>query len=104
MNFDRYTTKAQEAVARGQTLALEYGHSQIEPVHLAVALTEQKDGVVPEVIAKIGARPAVVLSDLMAMLENKPRVSGSNAQPTISRLLLEIFNRAEKQASQMKEE
>ncbi|KXK14153.1 MAG: chaperone ClpB [Chloroflexi bacterium OLB15] len=104
MNFDRYTTKAQEAVARGQTLALEYGHSQIEPVHLAVALTEQKDGVVPEVIAKIGARPAVVLSDLMAMLENKPRVSGSNAQPTISRLLLEIFNRAEKQASQMKDE
>ncbi len=104
MNFDRYTTKAQEAVARSQTLALEYGHSQIEPVHLAVALTEQKDGVVPEVIAKIGARPAVVLADLMAMLENKPRVSGSNAQPTLSRQLLEAFNRAEKQASQMKDE
>ncbi len=104
MNFDRYTTKAQEAVARSQTLALEYGHSQIEPVHLAVALNEQKAGVVPEVIAKIGARPAVVLSDLMAMLENKPRVSGSNAQPTISRPLLDIFNRAEKQAAQMKDE
>ncbi|MBE2182263.1 MAG: ATP-dependent chaperone ClpB [Anaerolineae bacterium] len=104
MNFDRYTTKAQEAVARSQTLALEYGHSQIEPVHLAVALNEQKAGVVPEVIAKIGARPAVVLSDLMVMLETKPRVSGSNAQPTISRPLLEIFNRAEKQAAQMKDE
>jgi ATP-dependent Clp protease ATP-binding subunit ClpB len=104
MNLDRYTTKAQEAIVRGQTLALEYGHSQLEPLHVAIGLMEQKEGVAPEVVAKIGGRPAVVLSDLLAALNSKPRVSGSNAQPTVSRALLDVFNRAEKQASKMTDE
>jgi ATP-dependent Clp protease ATP-binding subunit ClpB len=104
MNLDRYTTKAQESIVRAQTLALEYGHTQVEPLHVAIGLMEQKDGVAPEVIAKIGGRPAVVQADLNRALQNKPRVSGSNAQPTVSRALLETFNRAESQASQMKDE
>ncbi|MBW4438265.1 MAG: ATP-dependent chaperone ClpB [Pleurocapsa minor GSE-CHR-MK-17-07R] len=104
MNFERYTTKAQEAVVRGQGLAVEYGHSQLEPIHLAIGLVEQKDGVVPDVIAKVGARPAVVLAELMAMLNNRARVSGSNMQPSLSRAVMEVLGRAEKQAASMTDE
>jgi ATP-dependent Clp protease ATP-binding subunit ClpB len=104
MNFERYTTKAQEAVVRGQSLAVEYGHSQLDPVHLAVGLVEQKDGVVPDVIAKAGARPAVVLAELMNLLNSRARVSGSNMQPSLSRAVMEVLNRAEKQAASMTDE
>jgi ATP-dependent Clp protease ATP-binding subunit ClpB len=104
MNLDRYTNKAQEAVVRAQQIAVEYGHSQIEPIHAAVALVEQKDGVAPEVISKIGPRPQVVLADLKRVLDSRPRVTGSNAQPTISRVMMETFTRAERQAQNMRDE
>ena len=64
MDLKRYTKKAQEALFGSQTLATEFGHSQIEPLHILIALMQQADGVVPEVIAKIGARPQALQAEL----------------------------------------
>jgi ATP-dependent Clp protease ATP-binding subunit ClpB len=80
MNLDRYTNKAQEALLKANSLATDYGHGSIEPVHILHALVAQQEGVAPEVIAKIGGRPAALLSDLERMLDNLPHVSGSNVQ------------------------
>jgi hypothetical protein len=55
MNMEKFTLKAQEAVQAVQTLAQQRDHGQIENAHLLLALLEQKDGVVPAVIEKIGA-------------------------------------------------
>ena len=40
MNFNKYTEKAQEAVAAAQRLAEQSNHAQVEPEHLLVALVE----------------------------------------------------------------
>ena len=63
-----------------------YNHSQIEPEHLLLALLQQDDGVVPEVITPgRGAIPAgVVQSQLEAELARRPKVYGSNVQPGVS--------------------
>jgi hypothetical protein len=63
-------------------------------LHVPIALVGQSDGVVPEVIAKIGARPQTVQSELQQMLADRPRTYGSNAQ-LLSRAAM-MFSRAEK--------
>ena len=98
MDLKRYTNKAQEALLGAQNLAAEYGHSEIEPLHVLVALMRQVDGVVPEVVAKIGGRPQALLSEIEEQLENRPRVSGGNTQIGIGRALQQVLNQAEKEA------
>ena len=55
MNINKYTEKAQEAVLAAQRLAEQSSHAQIEPEHLLVTLVEQREGIVPEVLRKMGA-------------------------------------------------
>ena len=61
MDLNRFTTRAQESVAAAQRLAADSGHAEIETLHLLHALVAQQQGVVPEIIAKIGGRPQAVL-------------------------------------------
>ena len=61
MDLNRYTNKAQEALLKSQSLATEHNHTSIEPAHILTGLLSQPDGVVPEVISKIGGRPAALL-------------------------------------------
>ena len=42
MNFEKLTIKAQEALAKAQATASEYGHQSIEDFHLMDALLEQE--------------------------------------------------------------
>ncbi len=101
MDLKRYTNKAQEALVGAQALANEFGHSQIEPLHILTALMQQDEGVVPEVVAKIGGRPANLQQELEQMLQSRPSVSGSNVDPTLSRDLVQTLNKAEAEAKKM---
>ncbi len=103
-DFDKYTNKAQEAILKAQTLAAERGHTAIEPLHLLVALIQQKDGVVPETIAKIGARVPQVIAEFEQMLNERPRSYGSNMKPNLGRAGVEALNRAEAEAGTMKDD
>jgi ATP-dependent Clp protease ATP-binding subunit ClpB len=103
-DFDKYTNKAQDAVVKAQALATERGHTAVEPLHLLTALVAQKDGVVPETVAKIGARPAQVLTELEQMLNSRPRSQGSNVRPNLNRAGVETLNRAEAEANTMKDD
>jgi ATP-dependent Clp protease ATP-binding subunit ClpB len=104
MDLKRYTNRAQEALLGAQSLAVEYGHTQIEPLHILIALMQQSDGVVPEVVSKIGGRPAVLLAELEQILNDRPRVSGGNAQIGLGRDAQNVLNHAEKEANRMKDD
>ncbi len=104
MDLKRYTNRAQEALLGAQNLVTEYGHSQVDPLHILIALMSQSEGVVPEVVAKIGARPANLLTELENMLDSRPRVSGSNVQVGLSRAGVNVLTRAEKEAAKMKDD
>ncbi len=84
MRLDKFTQRGQEAILAAQELAQTYNHSQIEPEHLLLALLQQPDGVVPEVITQAGANPQVVQAQLEADLARRPKVYGGNAQPGVS--------------------
>ncbi len=104
MDFNQYTNKAREALLRAQTNANDLGHSSVEPIHILGALVGQKDGVVPQVISKIGARPAALLSEIEDQVTNRPRAYGSNVKATLNRAALDVLTQAEREAEKMKDE
>ena len=102
MDLNRYTQKAQEAILAAQNLAEEYHHSQIEPEHLLLALLRQSDGVVPQVIGKLGGNPATLAAAVERDLGQKPQVYGATTQTGLSRALADLLKGAEKAAREMR--
>ena len=104
IRWDKFTVKAQEAVQRANSLASDHGNPELMPVHLLAALVEDKEGIVPPVLEKIGIGPQAVLHDAYAVIEGLPKVSGSAAQATISNAVNQLLELAFKEASNFKDE
>ena len=104
IRWDKFTVKAQEAVQRASELASEHGNPELMPVHLLAALMEDKAGIVPPILEKIGIGPQAVRNDLYRELEKLPKVSGEAAQPTISNAANKLLDQAFKEASNFKDE
>jgi ATP-dependent Clp protease ATP-binding subunit ClpB len=103
MNLNKYTEKAQEAVLTAQRLASESSHAQIEPEHLLVALVEQREGVVPEVLRKIGVDPAQIARGGRELLAKIPQAYGGS-EPGLSPRLRAVADFAQKEAERLKDE
>ncbi|MFW6184922.1 MAG: Clp protease N-terminal domain-containing protein, partial [Chloroflexota bacterium] len=104
MNLNKFTQKAQEAVLAAQTLAEEKNHSQIEAVHLLAALLRQSEGVVPQIVNRIGASRSELSERVQQALDQLPRAVGAATQVGLSRELANIVREAEREADQMRDE
>src|SRR6266566_493107 len=105
IRWDKFTVKAQEAVQRGSTLASEHGNPEFMPVHLLAALLEDREGIVPPVLEKIGISAQTVLRDAYQEIERLPKVSGGDAiQPTLSKVANDLLELAFKEADNFKDE
>ena len=76
MRFDKLTLKAQEIIQSSQQTAERFGHQQIEPEHLMRVILDQKEGVIPPLLGKIGADRDQLIRSFESALEKLPRVSG----------------------------
>ena len=96
MAFDinRFTQKSQEATQAAQGLAERNGNSQVEPEHLLLALLEQPEGVVPQVLAKMNVPTGALIQQARAEIGKFPRVSGGSGPPGISPRLRTVLVRA----------
>ena len=104
MRLDKFTQKAQEAILEAQQQATEHHHSQIEPEHLLLALLRQSDGVVPQVVQKLGKDPGALLTQLEQSLEKTPRAYGTSTQVAISAALQGTLTKAQQEAEAMHDE
>ncbi len=104
IRWDKFTVKAQEAVQRANELASEHGNAELLPLHLLAALIEDKEGIVPPVLEKIGIGPQAVLSEVYAEIDRLPKVSGDSAQATMSPAVNQLLERAFKEAANFKDE
>jgi ATP-dependent Clp protease ATP-binding subunit ClpB len=104
IRWDKFTVKAQEAVQRANELASEHGNPELQPLHLLAALLEDKEGIVPPVLEKVGIGPQAVLSEIYSALENLPKVSGASAQAGMSSAANQLLDRAFKEADGFKDE
>ena len=64
MNLNRFTQKSIDAISEAQQMAQEAEHPQVTPEHLLKALLQQEDGLVPQVIKKMGADVIIKVSDV----------------------------------------
>ena len=78
MNINRYTEKAQEALAAAQGAAEQANHPQIDPEHLLAALLAQPGGVVPDVLRKLEIDPGAVGADVQQGLAKLPKAYGTS--------------------------
>ncbi len=106
IRWDKFTVKAQEAAQRANELASEHGNPELMPVHLLAALVEDREGIVPPVLEKIGIGPQAVLSDLYKEIEELPKVSGSSGanQPSMSSQINQVLEKSFKEADTFKDE
>ena len=105
MNLNQFTQKSVEAIQAAQQLAEERQNQQIRQEHLLLCLLEQKEGLIPQLMQKIGIDPAALRQKLTAAVERLPQVSGSGAgQMYLSRELEQALNEAEKIAGEMHDE
>ena len=107
MNMNQFTQKTTAALQRAQSLAIEYQHMQVEQEHLMLALTEDENELIPQLLSKCGLSVPALVSGLKENLDRIPRVSGSGREPgkvyiagDVEQALLE----AEKAAGRMKDE
>jgi ATP-dependent Clp protease ATP-binding subunit ClpB len=101
--FDKFTVKAQEALQGTQEVASRFGNQQLEPLHLLLALVEQKEGIVPAVLARLGVAPAAVAQGAESGLESLPKVGGVS-EHYLSPQLKAVLDQAFKETEQFKDE
>ena len=107
MNMNQMTQKTIEALQNAQRLAVEYSNQAVEQEHVLAALAQQQDGLIPQLLTKLGADPNAFAQATLQKVEALSRVTGSGRDPEkvyISGDLDRAFNAAEEQAKQMKDE
>ena len=100
MKFDKFTLKAQEALATAQQTAMAQSHTTLTPLHLLHALCTDEAGMVPDIFKKIGANVARIQDMANSELERLPTGHTSGQlimpDPELGQLVLDAQNRADK--------
>ena len=107
MNANKLTKKAAEAITAAQNIAIENGNIQIMPEHLLYALIDQENGLIGQLIRKMGKSPDELLSEIDTLIRKIPAVSGAGREPDkvyISPLTDKILTAAERLADSSKDE
>jgi ATP-dependent Clp protease ATP-binding subunit ClpB len=107
MDMNRLTQKSQEAIAQAQSLAVRYGHVEVDGEHLLAALLEQPEGLLPRMLHRMDVPVDALQARLIQEIERRPRVSGPGAEAGkvyITQRLNQILLQAEDEAKRLKDE
>src|SRR5690554_3770207 len=99
MQEDRFTIKAQEAVAAAQQLARGAGNPEITPTHLLQALLSQQDSFPVPILERLGVDLDSLRARVQRELASLPSVSGAAAEPRPSPGLGQVLQAAEREAA-----
>ena len=106
MNIQKFTQKSLEALQNAQNIAIENQNAQVEQEHLLLALLEQENSLIKELIKKIGDEDALE-QEVRNKVANKPRMTGG-ARPNdgiyVAQDVDQVLANAETTAKKMKDE
>ena len=106
MNAQKFTQKSLEAIQDAQTIATQNQNSQIEQEHLLLALLEQEDSLIKELLKKIGISENFE-NELRGNIERFPKMTGGARKADsiyISQDVDLVLSASEKIADKMKDE
>jgi ATP-dependent Clp protease ATP-binding subunit ClpB len=98
MKFDKFTLKAQEALATAQQIVMAKSHTVMSALHLLSAVCEDDNSIAIEIMKKIGANVSRIKEMTDSELGRLPQGSGTNQlmpDPALSQIVLDAQNRAD---------
>ncbi|MGL4655806.1 MAG: ATP-dependent chaperone ClpB [Sarcina sp.] len=98
MNAEKMTIKVQESLNEAYNTAVRYNHQQVDVIHLFSALVNQEDGLIPNIIEKMGTNIGIIKNDVHIELDKMPKILGEAAKSSgvvASRRINEVLIRAE---------
>src|SRR5579885_13936 len=107
MDINRFTERLQEAIRAAQTLAIRYGHPQLDVEHVLASLLSQENGLAGSILAKAGVPREGLQRRIEQELERMPKVSGPSGGPDqvyLSGRLSRLAAQAEDEAKALKDE
>ncbi len=107
MRFDRFTERAQEAAQRAAEIIQRYGHNQIDTEHILLALIEQPQGVISQLLELLKVDANALAERLDYILRTSPKASifgGGAGQIFITPRVKRIIDLANEEANRMKDE
>jgi ATP-dependent Clp protease ATP-binding subunit ClpC len=107
MRFDRFTERAQEAAQRAAEIIQRYGHNQIDTEHILLALIEQPDGVISQLLDILKIDPENFKERLDYILRTSPKANifgGGTGQVFITPRVKRIIDQANQEANRLKDE
>ncbi|MHB8808051.1 MAG: Clp protease N-terminal domain-containing protein, partial [Anaerolineaceae bacterium] len=107
MRFDRFTERAQEAAQKAAEIIQRYGHNQIDTEHILLALIEQQQGVVGQLLEVMSVDANVIKDRLDQMLRESPKASifgGGTGQVFITPRVKRIIEVANQEATNLNDE
>jgi ATP-dependent Clp protease ATP-binding subunit ClpB len=104
VRWEKLTIKSQEAIQSASELATHNGNPEIVPLHLLAALLEDKEGIVPPALQKVGVPTERLLSDVNSALAKLPQVGGDATQAQTSTAFNKLLDRAFVEARDLKDE
>jgi ATP-dependent Clp protease ATP-binding subunit ClpC len=107
MRFDRFTERAQEAAQRAAEIIQRYGHNQIDTEHILLALIEQPQGVIPQILEYLKVDSSALTERLDYILRTSPKANifgGGAGQIFITPRVKRIIDLANEEANRLKDE
>ena len=108
MRFDRFTERAQDAAQRAAEIIQRYGHNQIDTEHILLALIEQPQGVIPQILEKLNIDiEALTDAPRPTCCAPAPRPTSTAAAPGqifITPRVKRIIDLANEEANRLKDE
>ena len=107
MNANKMTQKTLEAMQNAQSLCTGYQNNAVEPVHILAALVQQADGLIPQLLQRIGISPQGFAKAAEREVAALPHVTGSGRQAGMVYISNEtemLYHQAEQIAGQMQDE
>mgnify|MGYP001041468778 CR=1 FL=1 len=107
MRFDRFTERAQEAAQRAAEIIQRYGHNQIDTEHILLALIEQPQGVIPQILETLKVDATALTERLDYVLRTSPKANifgGGAGQIFITPRVKRIIDLANEEANKLKDE
>src|SRR5262245_46844987 len=107
MRFERFTERAQDAAARAYEILQRYGHNQVDTEHILLALLEQTDGVIPQILEKLSVDVNGMRGRLDEILRASPKAAiygHGTGQVFITPRVKRIIDLANEEANRLRDE
>ena len=104
MNMEKFTNKSREALMEAQNCAVRLNNNELRALHLLYALLNQKEGLIPSVVSKLGVNVSLLANQLAGELDKLPKVSGNQGQIYTSGEFSALLTQAAEKAEEMGDE